>query len=570
MSQFEGGYSSAVNSENERTARDFTNQHLAQIIQQRAVEMALQNALQQRQAAGRAGAASTLFGPNAAPVGAPFAGPSNAAGTPQSPSPGEASVPMQAPTGAPPMDAPGGMSQMPPGAPDVMGAGPENSPSPGPSEPPAAPPPGWQASPSASPELGGREPSLGGVAAPESVGAPPSIQVPRGMTTTALINGLQKDQKMTPQDKLAALEYLHPILKQQEAETVAEFKRENEGLKRANEAYKAYMYGQSVKDKAVNTRSLVDTRAARVAQGEQRNDLARQTLEAKLSGVLTKGAAAGGMDLAGDDATRRFMAEQYWAGDRSVMQNLGRGAQGAQNIIALRKEIAQVGRETQRTPQDLATAMAEFEGLKAGERTAGNRAANIEIAANEAKELSGLAVEASNAFDRTGWKSVNDIQKAVQSRTASPELRNFDMANNALINAYARAISPQGVSTVSDKDHAREILSTAFSKGDYESGVAQLQKELNAALKSPGMAKASMRERAGGRQETPGMPSAPGGTVSPDGTRVNVTADQTPAGKAAMQRDITLKGQVEAAGQKYEPEKFDYKVEGGKVFRKPK
>ncbi len=307
------------------------------------------------------------------------------------------------------------------------------------------------------------------------------------------------------------LHQLEPLINSENRFAIAQFKAENDATKAANAAYNAAINKFKAENGYRNTSSLIATRNARSEQGQQRADIARQALEQKLSGAVTKGAAAGGLDLAGDDPTRRFMAEQYWAGDKSVMQNLGRGAQGAQNILALRKEITQVGRDSGRTPQDLATAMAEFEGLKAGERTAGNRAANIEIAANEAKELSGLAVEASNAFDRTGWKSINDIQKAVQSRTASPELRNFDMANNALINAYARAISPQGVSTVSDKDHAREILSTSFSQGDYEAGVQQLQKELNAALKSPGMAKSSMRERAGGRQATPGMAPTPGG-----------------------------------------------------------
>src|SRR5690606_6718593 len=46
-----------------------------------------------------------------------------------------------------------------------------------------------------------------------------------------------------------------------------------------------------------------------------------------------------------DDETLTAMAEQYLAGDKSVFQNLGRGAQGATNVVALRKRVAEVAKE---------------------------------------------------------------------------------------------------------------------------------------------------------------------------------------------------------------------------------
>ena len=80
------------------------------------------------------------------------------------------------------------------------------------------------------------------------------------------------------------------------------------------------------------------------------------------------------------------------------------------------------------------------------------------------------------------------------------------MANNAVINAYARSVNPQGVATVSDKDHAREVLSIAFSKGDYEAAVKQMQVEVNAELKAPGKVREGMRQffmnqESGGKQD---------------------------------------------------------------------
>ena len=45
------------------------------------------------------------------------------------------------------------------------------------------------------------------------------------------------------------------------------------------------------------------------------------------------------------DEEKRSMAEQYLAGDKSVLQNLGRGVQGSSNLVALRGEIAKQAAE---------------------------------------------------------------------------------------------------------------------------------------------------------------------------------------------------------------------------------
>jgi hypothetical protein len=159
----------------------------------------------------------------------------------------------------------------------------------------------------------------------------------------------------------------------------------------------------------------------------------------------------------------------------------------------------------QRVPQisgdarEMLASQAEFQGIKAGERTLGTRSANIELAVNEADQLADLALKASNEWKRFGVKSVNDLQKAVQSRTASPELRQFVASNTSFINAYARAISPSGVPTVSDKDHAREMLDVGFTTGDYAAAVKQLKLEMQAAARSPAIVRGALREAVTGK-----------------------------------------------------------------------
>lgn len=296
MADFTGGYSSAVNDAAMRQAQDFTNRHLAQIIQQRMLEIAQQNDLRRRQASARQGAAQTLFGP-----GGPLAPPD--AGAVAAPFNGGGSMPQAAdfgqPTGAPTGMAPGEASvpmSMPPGAPaaPMAEAGTENSPSPEPSEPQAAPiPAGWQPSPAASPALGGPEPSLGGeMSAPQSVGAPPAPpQLPRGMTTTTMIAALQKDKSMPPETKLAALEYLHPLIKAQEQEQIAAFKHENEILK----AGYAAMRAESDRIRAETGRTVggarVERMAASAANAADVTQIRRDALDQKRAA----GAAPGGL-----------------------------------------------------------------------------------------------------------------------------------------------------------------------------------------------------------------------------------------------------------------------------------
>jgi len=212
----------------------------------------------------------------------------------------------------------------------------------------------------------------------------------------------------------------------------------------------------------------------------------------------------------------RFMATQALSGDTSVFQNIGRGRQGAGNIAALRREMMAVAAEKGMSPEDVAMKNAEFFGLKAGERTLGTRQAQIEMAGQVLNQFIPIAKEASDAYKRTGIKKINDLQKAVQSGTASPELRKLNASVNAVINAYGRAINPTGVGNEADKVEARKILDSAFASGDFDAAIDQMQLEINAELKAPGKVKTGMRELFTGTDEKKSVKDAP----PPQGTRV--------------------------------------------------
>jgi len=200
-------------------------------------------------------------------------------------------------------------------------------------------------------------------------------------------------------------------------------------------------------------------------------------------------------DTSLDQGTLKSLAEQYRAGDTSVFTNLGRGAQGAKNIVALRAEIARQNSESGVSGADQAMRNAEFFGVKSGQRTLGSRSANIELAATEFEKVLPVVQEASKAVDRTNYSDLNKILLAYAERTGDPKVVAFGGGVNTLINLYARAISPTGVPTVSDKEHAREILSRAWSQGQFDAAVGMMKREINAALESPGAVRDEMRRR---------------------------------------------------------------------------
>lgn len=191
-------------------------------------------------------------------------------------------------------------------------------------------------------------------------------------------------------------------------------------------------------------------------------------------------------------STISTMADQYLAGDKSVVQNLGRGNQGRADLDALRNTIAEKMKAQGVSGKDQATKMAEFSGLTAGERSLGTRAAQMGMAVDEAQRIMPLALKASEAFPRTQFVPLNKAIAAVAAGTGDTNVARFVAANQSLINVYARAMSPTGVPTVSDKDHAREMLNTAQTKEQYKAVLDQMKQEMDAAQKAPGDVKVEL------------------------------------------------------------------------------
>lgn len=195
----------------------------------------------------------------------------------------------------------------------------------------------------------------------------------------------------------------------------------------------------------------------------------------------------------------RKASVDFWA---NVMLNggtlppgLAKNREGADLVKEIMAKVATGGVD----PREMLSRTAEFQGQKAGQRTLSTRIANIEMAATEAANLMPIAVSASEKVDRTKYPSLNSVLLAVQKGTGDENVVQLGVATNSLVNAYSRAISPSGTPTVSDKDHAREILASAYSKGQYAAAVKMMQQEIDAARKSPHQVRGAMKEEFTGK-----------------------------------------------------------------------
>lgn len=212
-----------------------------------------------------------------------------------------------------------------------------------------------------------------------------------------------------------------------------------------------------------------------------------------------------------DPQTIYFAAAQYNIDHK--MPALGRTANGRAQIL---NEAARQLVSKGIAPEKAMARVAEYQGTLAGEKTLGQRAAQASLAVNEFVPMVGLAQQAMAKVSRSGFLPLGQLQQAYEHNTNDPNLRAAVAANNAVINTYARAINPNGVPTVDDKQHAREMLNTAYDQASYNAVLDQMSKEAAAALKSPEKSREELRGAIeGGYGYAPDQPAAAPNTAAP-------------------------------------------------------
>lgn len=141
----------------------------------------------------------------------------------------------------------------------------------------------------------------------------------------------------------------------------------------------------------------------------------------------------------------------------------------------------------------------------AGARTAGVTSANIGIASDEARRMIDVTRNLISAVNPTEFPSINAVDNAVKRGTGDVNIVKLKTSLNALVNSYARAINPRGAPTVSDKQHARDIVDAAMSKGQLTAALDTMQQEMDNAMAAANAAKGG-RGKASGETPAVGTP----------------------------------------------------------------
>ena len=141
---------------------------------------------------------------------------------------------------------------------------------------------------------------------------------------------------------------------------------------------------------------------------------------------------------------------------------------------------------------DFRTSGVEFMGAKAGSRTLSTSEAKMVQAASEATEMMNITRQLIPTINPTDYPLLNQAGNYVARNSGNPAQVGFATALNGLVNTYARAINPTGVPTVSDKQHAREVINSAMSSGQLNEALRVMQLEMDAALASPAKARKAL------------------------------------------------------------------------------
>jgi hypothetical protein len=178
-----------------------------------------------------------------------------------------------------------------------------------------------------------------------------------------------------------------------------------------------------------------------------------------------------------DDETADFLAKRSLQGDTRALVGLGRGAQGAENILKIQQRAAELAKEQGMDATDVLNNIAVQAGRTSEARTLGTKSAHFGVAEKAMEESLPIALEASKEVPRTQWKALTELIQQGQTQVNDPKLKKFLIATDTAAKDYARTINPSGQTREGDIAYARKLISTADSPEAYEAALQQLKVE---------------------------------------------------------------------------------------------
>lgn len=189
------------------------------------------------------------------------------------------------------------------------------------------------------------------------------------------------------------------------------------------------------------------------------------------------------------------MVDAYIAGDKSQLANIGRGAQGAENLAKFRQAWAAELKNRGMTGADQAAAFVRFSSDMREAGAIGTRVGAIEVSDAEAKRVASLVTTAYEKLPREQFRPFNELQSLVENKRNSKEQAAALAADFALVTAYARALNPSGVPRESDINAGKALLSLSDSQESHAATINQMLMELDQIKLATGDARTSLIDR---------------------------------------------------------------------------
>lgn len=204
-------------------------------------------------------------------------------------------------------------------------------------------------------------------------------------------------------------------------------------------------------------------------------------------------------------ATTDLLAQMYIKTGQMPPMGMGAKANAMRQSVLNRAAVLSTGGGTNLdgtvapsiTPEEAAANIVQNKssliGTRASERTLGTNLANIVAAGSEAEKMISIAENYATKINPTDFPALNAAGNYVAKNSGDPVQAGLATSLNSLVNAYARAINPKGVATVSDKTHAREVIDAKMSSGQFKEVFNVMRQEMQAAQAAPEEARAKIR-----------------------------------------------------------------------------
>jgi hypothetical protein len=163
------------------------------------------------------------------------------------------------------------------------------------------------------------------------------------------------------------------------------------------------------------------------------------------------------------------------------------------------------------TSADIQAFVARQAGQSSEERAVGQRAGGIAIAVDEARKTVPNVLAAAEKSAGRGLATWNSIENKWNVEKGDPDFAFYVQQINSLINVYGRVISGGGKGTVSDLEHARQMLNPNMPLSAVKGALRGFSTEIDIAEKAPGDVRSQMRGGPSSGEGSTGTPPPAGG-----------------------------------------------------------